>query len=114
LARGVRAAAGTGRARRVQHGDLGQAYARHGTTTDTRLTVIDRVPADDPKLFPASIGLAADAVTLLDWVTRLGMTRLLELRIQVLRSGAGWAAAGPSRPATRSPWLAAASLRRAG
>ena len=27
----------------------GRVYARHGTTTDTRLTVIDRVPADDPK-----------------------------------------------------------------
>ena len=27
----------------------GQAYVRHGTTTETRLTVIDRVPADDPQ-----------------------------------------------------------------
>ena len=26
----------------------GQAYARHGTTMDTRLTVIDRIPAEDP------------------------------------------------------------------
>ena len=26
----------------------GRAYARHGTTTETRLTVIDRVPAEDP------------------------------------------------------------------
>ena len=49
----------------------GRVYARHGTTTDTRLTVIDRVPADDPKLFPASIGMAPDSATLLDWVTRL-------------------------------------------
>ena len=29
----------------------GQAYARHGTTIDTRLTVIDRVPAEDPRAF---------------------------------------------------------------
>jgi len=26
----------------------GQAYARHGTTIDTRLMVIDRIPAEDP------------------------------------------------------------------
>src|SRR5580658_87519 len=49
----------------------GRVYARHGTTTDTRLTVIDRVPADDPKAFPASTGMAPDSATLLDWVTRL-------------------------------------------
>ena len=30
----------------------GRVYARHGTTIDTRLTVIDRVPADDPTRFP--------------------------------------------------------------
>jgi predicted RNA methylase len=49
----------------------GRVYARHGTTTDTRLTVIDRVPADDPAAFPASPGIARDTATLLDWVTRL-------------------------------------------
>ena len=49
----------------------GRVYARHGTSTDTRLTVIDRVPADDPKAFPASIGMTPDSATLLDWVTRL-------------------------------------------
>jgi predicted RNA methylase len=49
----------------------GQAYARHGTTMDTRLTVIDRVPADDPHSFPASPAIAADAGELLDQVSRL-------------------------------------------
>jgi len=49
----------------------GQAYARHGTTTETRLIVIDRVPADDPKAFPSSPGMAASAAELLDWVARL-------------------------------------------
>jgi hypothetical protein len=49
----------------------GQAYARHGTTMDTRLTVIDRVPADDPQHFPASPGKAAIASELLDHVIRL-------------------------------------------
>ena len=48
----------------------GTVYARHGTTVDTRLTVIDRVPADDPAVFPASLGTAPDAATLLDWVRR--------------------------------------------
>ncbi|MGH7086050.1 MAG: methylase, partial [Acetobacteraceae bacterium] len=49
----------------------GRAYARHGTAFDTRLTVIDRVPADDPRAFPASPGMAAGAADLLDWVLRL-------------------------------------------
>ncbi|MGH7063279.1 MAG: hypothetical protein ACREET_04285 [Stellaceae bacterium] len=49
----------------------GRAYARHGTTMDTRLTVIDRFPADDPRRFPASPGIAANAAELLDWINRL-------------------------------------------
>ena len=49
----------------------GQAYARHGTTIETRLTVIDRVPAEDPRAFPPSPGMAADAAELLDQVFRL-------------------------------------------
>ncbi len=46
----------------------GRIYARHGTTMDTRLTVIDRLPADDPAIFPASRGIAPDLATLLGWV----------------------------------------------
>ena len=46
----------------------GRVYARHGTEVETRLTVIDRVPADDPRSFPASPGTAPDVATLLDWV----------------------------------------------
>jgi hypothetical protein len=49
----------------------GQVYARHGTTMETRLTVIDRVPAEDPRAFPSSSGIAADAAELLDRVSRL-------------------------------------------
>jgi predicted RNA methylase len=48
----------------------GRVYARHGTSAETRLTVIDRVPAEDPATFPASPGMAPDAATLLDWVIR--------------------------------------------
>ena len=46
----------------------GKVYARHGTTIDTRLTVIDKLPAENPTVFPASAGLAPDTVTLLEWV----------------------------------------------
>jgi hypothetical protein len=48
----------------------GRVYARHGTTVETRLHVIDRIPADDPAVFPASAGTAGDTATLLGWVTR--------------------------------------------
>src|ERR1700730_7836840 len=43
----------------------GRAYARHGTSAETRLTVIDRVPAEDPTVFPPSPGMPADPVILL-------------------------------------------------
>ena len=49
----------------------GSVFARHGTTVETRLTVIDRVPADDPTSFPSTAGRAEDLGILLDWVTRL-------------------------------------------
>ena len=48
----------------------GRVYARHGTTFDTRLTVIDRVPAADPAVFPAAPGTAPDVGTLLSWISR--------------------------------------------
>jgi predicted RNA methylase len=47
----------------------GAVYAKYGTTTDTRLTIIDRLPADDIASLPASAGVARDLPTLLDWVT---------------------------------------------
>ncbi|PZP60049.1 MAG: methylase, partial [Delftia acidovorans] len=46
----------------------GSVYARHGTTFPTRLTVIDKLPADDPAVFPASPGVAPDVATLLGWI----------------------------------------------
>ena len=54
----------------------GQAYVRHGTSIETRLTVIDRVPAEDPRAFPPSPGMAADTAQLLEWVSRLVPARL--------------------------------------
>ena len=49
----------------------GRAYVRHGTSIETRLTVIDRVPAEDPRVFPDSASLSADPAELLDRVSRL-------------------------------------------
>jgi predicted RNA methylase len=54
----------------------GTVYAKHGTTIETRLTVIDKRPADDPAVFPISPGMASDAATLLAWVTRQVPARL--------------------------------------
>jgi len=49
----------------------GRVYARHGTTADTRLTIIDKVPAADPSAFVTSPGNAADVETLLSWISDL-------------------------------------------
>lgn len=49
----------------------GRVYARHGTTAETRLTVIDKVPAADPSRFIASPGKAPDVETLLAWISDL-------------------------------------------
>jgi len=46
----------------------GAVYAKHGTTMDTRLTVIDKAPADDVAAFPASPGVAPDVATLIAWI----------------------------------------------
>lgn len=48
----------------------GAVYAKHGTQTDTRLLVIDKQPAADPKVFPESLGMAGDVATLLGWVSQ--------------------------------------------
>jgi predicted RNA methylase len=48
----------------------GAVYAKHGTAIDTRLTVIDRVPAEDVASFPACPGVAPDLPTLLGWVLK--------------------------------------------
>jgi predicted RNA methylase len=79
----------------------GQAYARYGTTMDTRLTVIDRVPAQEPQRFPPSPGKAATAAELLDRVIRLVPPRpaLAPLPAPVFLSE--WIAP-QSRPAPRS------------
>jgi predicted RNA methylase len=54
----------------------GAAFAKHGTTIETRLTVIDRLPAEDPRALPSPPGRAPDVATLLGWVTEHVPARL--------------------------------------
>ncbi len=49
----------------------GSVYARHGTTMETRLTVIDKIAAPDPARLVASQGTAPDLETLLSWISGL-------------------------------------------
>ncbi|WP_438275870.1 strawberry notch-like NTP hydrolase domain-containing protein [Nitrobacter sp.] len=46
----------------------GAVYAKHGATIDTRLTVIDKLPAEDPAVFPHPLGVAPDVATLMGWL----------------------------------------------
>lgn len=49
----------------------GRLYAKHGTTTETRLTVIDKLPAENPASFPDEPGMAKNSATLMGWLTSL-------------------------------------------
>lgn len=49
----------------------GSIYARHGTTMETRLIVIDKTPAEDPARLAPSKGTAQDLETLLNWISDL-------------------------------------------
>jgi predicted RNA methylase len=46
----------------------GALYAKHGTITETRLIVMDKIAADDPTRFSASPGCAPNIATLLAWI----------------------------------------------
>ena len=54
----------------------GRVYAKHGTTFPTRLTIIDKLPADDPTVFPAATRVAPDVATLLAWIAEQVPARL--------------------------------------
>ena len=49
----------------------GRVYARHGTTAETRLTIIDKIPASAPTGFVTLPGKALDVETLLSWISDL-------------------------------------------
>jgi hypothetical protein len=46
----------------------GAVFRKHGTTFPTRLTVIDKLPAEDGCVLPDSPGMALDVATLLGWI----------------------------------------------
>jgi predicted RNA methylase len=81
----------------------GAVYACHGTTTATCLTVIDRIPAQDPTVFPPSQGFATDLPMLVDWVTRC-----VPPRPTVMTPTSGAAAAVMMRPLASGPPRSAA------
>ena len=79
----------------------GSVYAKHGTTIDTRLTVIDRLPAPDPTAFPALRGCAPDVATLLGWIANSVPPRLPLATPIITRPTVRPAAARPPRVAPR-------------
>jgi hypothetical protein len=79
----------------------GSVYAKHGTTIDTRLTVIDRLPAPDPTVFPTLFGIAPDAATLLGWIAESVPPRLPLDTPVVTRATVRPAAARPQRVVPR-------------
>ncbi|HXE85817.1 MAG TPA: strawberry notch family protein, partial [Hyphomicrobiaceae bacterium] len=85
----------------------GAVYARHGTTIETRLTVIDKRAAADATVFQASSGIAPDAATLLRWVIEH-----VPPRLHVANASTGAAAmppvrVAPGRARRRSVWVSA-------
>ena len=76
----------------------GDVYRRHGTTIETRLTVIDRVPAEDPAAPVPSHGMAETAHALLDLVAAHVPPRL-DIDPSALPAPAARAVPLPSRPA---------------
>ncbi|MER9900491.1 strawberry notch family protein [Mesorhizobium sp. M0130] len=54
----------------------GAVFAKHGTTVETRLTVIDKLPADNPGTLPESAGTATDVATLIAWIDKHVPARL--------------------------------------
>jgi hypothetical protein len=77
-------------------------YAKHGTTIDTRLTIIDKHPAEDATRFPVSPGVAPDVATLLRWVaTQVPARPPIATTATVVRAAAP--RAGRGTPARMSP-----------
>lgn len=86
----------------------GAVYAKHGTTIETRLTVIEKKPADDRTVFPPSAGIAPDVTTLLGWIEAQLPARLpvalpkVDLAASVPRTVRGYLARAASSPVARS------------
>ena len=81
-------------------GLAGKAYARHGTTAETRLTVIDKGPADRPEALPSTHGMAESVEALLELVERHVPDRL-PLPGAVVRADGVKTPVTTARPAVR-------------
>ncbi len=80
----------------------GSVYAKHGTTIDTRLTVIDRLPARrSDACFRLCTACAPDAATLLGWIADSVPPRLPLATPVITRATVRPAAARPQRVAPR-------------
>ena len=87
----------------------GSVYAKHGTTIDTRLTVIDRLPAADPSVFPTLHPCAPDAATLLGWIAESVPPRLPLATPVITRATVRPAASRPQRVPPRPSSFPAAT-----
>ncbi len=89
----------------------GRVYAKHGTTYPTRLTVIDKAPADDPAVSPEAPGIAPDAATLMGWIAghvpeRLPVDPSVAVTVAAPRTVRGYiarVARSATRPAATEP-----------
>ena len=82
----------------------GAVYARHGTTVETRLTVIDKRAAADPAAFPVSPGTAPDAAALLRWIMERVPARLPIVGGAPESTTARCVRAAPRRTRARIAW----------
>lgn len=78
----------------------GSIFAPHGTSIETRLTVIDKLAADDPEHFPASPGMASDLPTLLRWLIDILPPRepVTSMAVQTVSSSSTRQVAVPAKP----------------
>ncbi|MHC2338240.1 putative RNA methylase [Bradyrhizobium sp. USDA 4454] len=84
----------------------GAVYAKHGTTIETRLTVIDKAPANDPNALPESPGIAPDVATLLRWIAEH-----VPARLPVASTGVPPVSASSPAPRTVRGYLARAAAQ---
>jgi hypothetical protein len=78
----------------------GKVFAPHGTSIETRLTVIDKVAADDRAQFTALPGMASDLPTLLRWLIDSLPPRLpiAAEQVQIFPSSSGSRIAAVAKP----------------
>jgi len=95
-------------------GIAGRLFAKHGTTFETRLTVLDRIPAAIPDRFPEQLPLATSPVALLQQVRQHVTARQGRQPAQTPAQVIPLPVAPQPRsiielPYTTRPWVAAAT-----